>query len=300
MEGLADLEGAGDLDALMDDDGESDAQETPVGDLDVEAELAGLDDLVGDEGLAEAPAAETPEADTLADDSLGGLDEGLDAEAAPETALDDAFEALDDTGEEELSEPSEVAAESEADIPSEAPSLEDLLGQEPSVGEAAPEEMPASDAEDDEDVDVRTGLPTPARFEGRLEEDWQLAEESNLEVSLILVDVERALEQAGDELIPEVADLISDRYGELGVVARADLALISVLLSSVPLDEAAEVARMIRASLMEAFPAVAEHIVVGVTAKTHANVDSVDDFVTALQDAMEEGAAAGEGLVVYG
>ena len=117
---------------------------------------------------------------------------------------------------------------------------------------------------------------TPARREERLEEDWKIADESDLEVSVILGDMELALEQAGGELVPDVADVRSKGYGELGFIARADVALFSVLLASVPREEAIEVARHVRASLAEAFPDAVDHIVLGVTAKTESGVEDVE------------------------
>ena len=308
-------EASDDLDALMNDADATELDELDVlltGD-DAEAEAEGLDDMLAASASDEAPAVEdAPGADEEPSDVVSATgDEPVedDAPAVEETSdlddlmadsVDEAASPDDDDESSTGNEPSESAV---ADATGDAPSLEALVGetQGDDAGPDADSQEEAPQVEDaGEAVDAETGLPTAARFAEQLRDDWDAAERSEVALSVILVDAGRIETDGEDSAAVQVASVLTGEFGAAGTLAHAGENLFALLLTSVPLDEAIEVAGLVQTALRDALPASAEQITLGVSERRGSRAEDAESYVQSLREAMDEGVAAGQNFVVYG
>ncbi|MEO2002560.1 MAG: hypothetical protein ABGY41_00510 [Candidatus Poribacteria bacterium] len=306
-------EASDDLDALMDD-----ADATELDELDVlltgdDAEAEGLDEMLAASASDEAPAGEdAPGAGEEASDVVSDAGDGPVVDDAPAVdeaselddlmadSVDEASSPDDDDESATGNEPSESAV---ADATGEAPSLEALVGeaQGDDAGPDADSQEEAPQVEDaGEAVDAETGLPTAARFAEQLRDDWDAAERSEVALSVILVDAGRIETDGEDSAAVQVATVLSGDFGAAGTLAHAGENLFALLLTSVPLDEAIEVAGLVQTALRDALPASAEQITLGVSERRGSRAEDAESYVQSLREAMDEGVAAGQNFVVYG
>lgn len=293
------------LDALFADaDGAEEAEEDIEGpaedgdatDLDALVEADDLDALIADsDELADLDALLTD-----ADDDAESLDDLLAAPAEDEAGdVEDAPDA-----DEEASDSDALIADDSSDAvdldisaepTGEAPSLDALVGDSPGQEAETTEEAPPVE-EPTGAVDSTTGLLAADGFVERLREDWDAAEEADVAMSVILVDVGRV----DPESSTEVAAMLSGEFGAAGMLAHAGDDLFALLLTSVPLDEAIEVAGLVQTALRSAFPASADEITLGVSERRGSRAEDADSYIRSLREAMDEGVAAGQNFVVYG
>ena len=86
----------------------------------------------------------------------------------------------------------------------------------------------------------------------------------------------------------------------MGVVARRDLARLAIALPGVPLEEAVEAAELAQTQLMSelSLPGV-ENLSVGISSRLESGADDAESFVQTLEDAVQQGAEAGQRFVIY-
>ncbi len=264
-------------DSADDDVGESEAEETS--DLDA---LIGEGEAheAGDEAAAET-SDEASDLDALMDD-----EEASDAETPDEAA---ELDALIGDGDDEPDTPTEDSAE--------APTLDALVGEEASPSEGAEEAAPSP--EPTTDVDPTTGLPTVERFGEQLREDWASADENDLPMSMILLDIGRAATDDPD-VAGTAARLLTGEFSAAGTVSHAGDNQFALLLMNIALDDAIEIAGLIQTALGSVMPGAAEKISVGVSERRGSREDDAASYLRSLREAMDEGVAASQNFVVYG
>lgn len=290
-----DAEAVPDLDDLapMDDDAEESEGETQeAADPSEEAseETSDLDALIGDEATQEEPAVEPS-------DEVSDLDALIEDQGAQQaTASEPSEEASDDEGaQEEATADDEPGASTEEDA--EAPTLDALVGEGDAPPEGAEEDAPSP--EPTTDVNPTTGLPTVERFGEQLGEDWASADEGDLPMSIILLDVSRAV-TADPDVAGTAARLLAGEFSAAGTVSHAGDNQFALLLMNIALDDAIEIAGLIQTALGSVMPSAAERISVGVSERRGSREDDAASYLRSLREAMDEGVAAGQNFVVYG
>lgn len=202
----------------------------------------------------------------------------------------------------------EVSAEEAPPSPEEGFSLADLFGasssgEEPEVFRAPEEEPEEFDAIEalltpphppvtaDADHDPVTGWLIPTRTEQELNREWENARIADIELSVVLIDLERIVNRPnGQAILSETANLVQEQFGEVATLGRYDNERLMVLLPNVPEAEAYEVAEEIREVLAGHFsPATAQNILYGVAARRANSPLDPDTMIQQLQEAMHQG-----------
>jgi GGDEF domain-containing protein/Mg-chelatase subunit ChlD len=249
------------------------------------------------------------EADQLAalEAALRGEAEATDEEGAVPAAVQTdegtaALEALlgQETADEEASLDELLAATREEATPTPSPEqpAEEASSLEALFAQTAQEE--ALTPEEEALLDPATRLPNPTVVEGRLADEWRAVKEADIEMSVVLLDLERAMAAAGGErLMPQVARVLREQFSEVGFVGRLDNARLVVVLPNVPLSEAAEAAEMMRGLVRSALDG-AEGLLLGVAARRENEFADPETLIQSVQEAMQGSSAAAENVLVYG
>lgn len=189
-------------------------------------------------------------------------------------------------------------------------SLADLLsaseGDEPEVFQV-PEEVdtlesiltpPSPPAVTDANRDPATGWLTPTRTEQELNEEWENARTADIELSFVLIDLERILDRPSSQaILSEVAHLVQEQFEEVATLGRYDNERLLVLLPNVPEAEAYEVAEEIREILSGHFsPTTTQNILYGVAARRANSLLDPDTMIQRLQETMH---SEGRPITVY-
>ncbi|MBT3401417.1 MAG: hypothetical protein HN420_15675 [Rhodospirillaceae bacterium] len=148
-------------------------------------------------------------------------------------------------------------------------------------------------------VSLRTITLTVERFGEQLGEDWASADEGDLPMSIILLDVSRAV-TADPDVAGTAARLLAGEFSAAGTVSHAGDNQFALLLMNIALDDAIEIAGLIQTALGSVMPSAAERISVGVSERRGSREDDAASYLRSLREAMDEGVAAGQNFVVYG